>query len=101
MLLKELIKNVDSKFADLEIKGVTYNARKVENGFAFVCVSGPTHDGHEDAALAAENGTLAGELLRMEPFTELLVPMIVVFAGAGMFVGLVGSFTSIRKYMNV
>ena len=43
----------------------------------------------------------AGELLRMEPFTELLVPMIVVFAGAGMFVGLVGSFTSIRKYMNV
>ena len=56
MLLKELIKNVDSKFADLEIKGVTYNARKVENGFAFVCVSGPTHDGHEDAALAAENG---------------------------------------------
>ena len=27
--------------------------------------------------------------------------MIIVFAGAGMFVGLVGSFTSIRKYMNV
>ena len=43
----------------------------------------------------------AGDLLKMEPFSELLLPMIIVFAGAGMFVGLVGSFTSIRKYMNV
>ena len=43
----------------------------------------------------------AGQLLSMEPFVSLLWPMIIVFAGAGMFVGLVGSFTSIRKYMNV
>ena len=43
----------------------------------------------------------AGDFLKMEPFKELLLPMIVVFAGAGMFVGLVGSFTSIRKYMKV
>ena len=43
----------------------------------------------------------AGDFLKMEPFQELLLPMIIVFAGAGMFVGLVGSFTSIRKYMKV
>ena len=43
----------------------------------------------------------AGALLQMEPFEQLLLPMIIVFAGAGMFVGLVGSFTSIRKYMKV
>ena len=41
----------------------------------------------------------AGELLEMEPFTQLLPIMITLFAGAGMFVGLVGSFSSIRKYM--
>ena len=40
-----------------------------------------------------------GELLTIEPFTELLPIMITLFAGAGMFVGLVGSFSSIRKYM--
>lgn len=40
-----------------------------------------------------------GELLTIEPFTELLPVMITLFAGAGMFVGLVGSFSSIRKYM--
>lgn len=46
-------------------------------------------------------GVMAGELLKLEPFSELLWPMIIVFAGAGMFVGLVGSFTSIRKYLKV
>ena len=35
------------------------------------------------------------------PFSELLLPMIVVFAGAGMFVGIVGSWTSIRKFLDV
>ena len=40
-----------------------------------------------------------GELLTIEPFTELLSVMITLFVGAGLFVGLVGSFSSIRKYM--
>lgn len=40
-----------------------------------------------------------GDLLTIEPFTQLLPVMIGLFAGAGIFVGLVGSFTSIRKYM--
>ena len=35
------------------------------------------------------------------PFEQLLVPMIVTFFGAGLFVGVVGSWTSIRKFLNV
>ncbi len=41
------------------------------------------------------------QLFRFVPFQELLMPMVVVFAGAGMFVGIVGSWTSIRKFMDV
>ena len=40
-------------------------------------------------------------LLNFVPFNELLVPMISIFAAAGLFVGVVGSWTSIRKFMNV
>ena len=35
------------------------------------------------------------------PFDQLLLPMIVTFFGAGLFVGVVGSWTSIRKFLNV
>ncbi len=35
------------------------------------------------------------------PFQELLVPMLLIFGGCGLFVGIVGSWTSIRKFMNV
>ena len=35
------------------------------------------------------------------PFEQLLLPMIATFAAAGMFVGIVGSWTSIRKFMDV
>ncbi len=41
------------------------------------------------------------EMFQFAPFTELLVPMVAVFAGAGLFVGMVGSWTSIRKFMDV
>ena len=34
-------------------------------------------------------------------FKELLLPMILTFAGAGIFVGILGSWTSIRKFMDV
>ena len=40
-------------------------------------------------------------LFSLVPFTQLLWPMIATFAGAGMFVGVVGSWTSIRKFMDV
>ena len=41
------------------------------------------------------------ELFKFVPFETLLIPMIVVFVAAGMFVGIVGSWTSIRKFMDV
>ena len=41
------------------------------------------------------------QLFKFVPFNELLIPMIATFAAAGFFVGVVGSWTSIRKFMNV
>ncbi len=35
------------------------------------------------------------------PFQELLVPMLLIFGACGFFVGVVGSWTSIRKFLNV
>jgi cell division transport system permease protein len=35
------------------------------------------------------------------PFTELMLPIAGIFAAAGLFVGVVGSWTSIRKFMDV
>ncbi len=40
-------------------------------------------------------------LFSFVPFETLLIPMIVTFCAAGMFVGIVGSWTSIRKFMDV
>ena len=40
-------------------------------------------------------------LFSFVPFQTLLIPMIAVFVSAGMFVGIVGSWTSIRKFMDV
>jgi len=41
------------------------------------------------------------QLFSLVPFQELLIPMVITFGAAGMFVGIVGSWTSIRKFMNV
>ena len=41
------------------------------------------------------------QLFTFVPFNELLIPMICVFAAAGLFVGVVGSWTSIRKFLDV
>jgi cell division transport system permease protein len=41
------------------------------------------------------------DLFSFVPFEELLVPMVCIFAAAGLFVGIVGSWTSIRKFLNV
>ena len=35
------------------------------------------------------------------PFDELKVPMILLCAGAGLFVGVVGSWSSIRRFLKV
>ena len=41
------------------------------------------------------------QLFKLVAFQELLIPMVITFAAAGMFVGIVGSWTSIRKFMDV
>ena len=41
------------------------------------------------------------KLFTFEPFENLMLPMVVTFFGAGLFVGVVGSWTSIRKFMDV
>ena len=40
-------------------------------------------------------------LFNFVPFQQLLVPMIVVFGAAGLFVGIFGSISAIRKFMDV
>ena len=40
-------------------------------------------------------------LFNFVPFQELLIPMIITFGACGMFVGILGSWTSIRKFMDV
>ncbi len=47
----------------------------------------------------AEVDTL--KLFSFVPFKQLLKPMVATFAAAGLFVGIVGSWTSIRKFMDV
>ena len=54
-----------------------------------------------DALIQRVSGVDSLQLFSFVPFQELLIPMVVVFAGAGMFVGIVGSWTSIRKFMDV
>ena len=41
------------------------------------------------------------QLFTFVDFQELLIPMLATFGAAGLFVGIVGSWTSIRKFMNV
>ena len=41
------------------------------------------------------------KLFSFVPFAEMMWPMVATFAAAGLFVGVVGSWTSIRKFMDV
>jgi cell division transport system permease protein len=54
-----------------------------------------------DAMANKLNSYTSLDFLSFVPFVELLSLMIPVFVGAGVFVGVVGSWNSIRKYMNV
>lgn len=56
MLLKKLLANVNENYADIDIKGVTCDSRRVEKGFAFVCISGSSQDGHDYAEKAEQSG---------------------------------------------
>ena len=54
-----------------------------------------------DTLIQKINGVDSLQLFTFVPFQELLMPMAIVFGAAGMFVGIVGSWTSIRKFMDV
>jgi len=54
-----------------------------------------------DAMLEKINSAAALNLFNFVPFETLLIPMVITFCAAGMFVGIVGSWTSIRKFMDV
>ncbi len=54
-----------------------------------------------DALVQRVSAVDALQLFTFVSFQELLIPMVIVFSAAGMFVGIVGSWTSIRKFMDV
>ena len=54
-----------------------------------------------DALVQKIGGIDSLQLFKFVEFQELLIPMVVVFAAAGMFVGIVGSWSSIRRFMDV
>lgn len=55
MKLGDLLK-ISGELAELEIKGITCDSRKVQEGFAFVCINGALSDGHTYAESAIEKG---------------------------------------------
>lgn len=56
MLLKDLIPNISDKFGNTEICGITSDSREIKAGYAFVCINGVADDGHNYAAVAAQQG---------------------------------------------
>ena len=56
MKLRELLPGVESKFENIDIKGVTCNSKEVQEGFAFICINGTNVDGHKFAASAVQSG---------------------------------------------
>lgn len=54
-----------------------------------------------DALVQKVEGIDSLQLFHFVEFQEILLPLVAIFAAAGMFVGIVGSWTSIRKFMDV
>ena len=54
-----------------------------------------------DAAVLKISEVDALQLFKLVQFEQLLIPMVATFAATGMFVGIVGSWTAIRKFLNV
>ena len=54
-----------------------------------------------DALVNEVEAVDAFQLFSFVPFQQLLLPMVITFSAAGMFVGVFGSWISIRKFLNV
>lgn len=59
MKLSNIIANINNELKDLEIKGITCDSRRVEEGFLFFCIDGVTSDGHAFAESAIKSGAAA------------------------------------------
>lgn len=63
MNLNELLKDIDYKIingsTNIDIKGISYDSRKTEKGFVFVCIKGTKVDGHSYIKEAVKNGAAA------------------------------------------
>lgn len=62
MTLKELVQNIECKIsgnAEIEIKGIAYDSRKVQEGYLFVAIKGFETDGHKYIDSAIKNGAVA------------------------------------------
>lgn len=56
MLLKDLLKDISSPLNNTIIKGITADSRKVQEGYAYICITGTVNDGHNFALSAKEKG---------------------------------------------
>ncbi|MBQ6889567.1 MAG: permease-like cell division protein FtsX [Oscillospiraceae bacterium] len=54
-----------------------------------------------DAILVKMDSISEFKIIQLVPFENMLLPMIFTFCAAGLFVGIVGSWTSIRKFLDV
>ncbi len=59
MKLSQLLGELPSGVADVDITSITNDSRKVEQGTVFFCIRGATLDGHKFAVAAAEKGAAA------------------------------------------
>lgn len=62
MTLQEILKDIKADVkgnADVEIKGIAYDSRKVEEGYLFVAIEGFETDGHKYIDSAVKNGAVA------------------------------------------
>ena len=70
-------------------------------GMVGACLALGAEWGMYDALIKRIEAVDSLQLFKFVPFQDLLIPMIAVFGAAGLFVGIVGSWTSIRKFLDV
>lgn len=77
MNLRELIRDIDKKvsnFKNVEIKGVSFDSRKVKDGYIFIALKGQKEDGHRFIPEAIERGAKA---IVVENKTSFLISDVV------------------------
>ena len=82
MLLSKIFKNSKVKVSkDIEIKGITSDSRKVEEGYLFIAISGFEMDGHKFIDSAIEKGAKA-ILINEDRFDEFKDRNVVILTSA-------------------